>query len=93
MGVTKDSAIAKQERLAKIVSFNGQKTDYEKKLYLPMFIYAQTKKGEIIGRADYIVNGELVDSVPIILGEEIFEKTTQPKQSIFDKIKKFLGFG
>ncbi len=93
VGATKDTAIAKQERPAEIVSFNGQKPEYEKKLYMPMFIYAQTKKGDIIGRADYIVNDEVVDSVPIVLGEYLFEKVNEPKLSIFDKIKNFFSFG
>lgn len=91
VGATKDTAVAKQQRAGRITAFNGEKPPYEKKLYLPMFIYAQTKKGEMIGHADYIVNGEVVDSVPVVLGEELCENTTQPKQSVLSKIKKFFS--
>lgn len=91
VGATKDTALVKQQRPARITAFSGEKPPYQKEVCLPMFIYAQTQKGEVVGRADYIVNGEVVDSVPVVLSENLIENNKEKKQSIFDRIKNIFS--
>ncbi len=86
VGGKREVAFVKQQIPATITMFGNNKPNVEKKVYLPKFIYAPAKKGDIIGRADYIINNQVVQSVPIVVDEDIKELYIEPRFSI----KKFI---
>ena len=60
-------------------------------MYLDNFIYAPVKKGEALGRIDYLLDGKVLKSVALKAAEDVGEKRV--KKGIFQKIKDFFTYG
>lgn len=93
VGGKREIAFVKQVTPATITMFSNNMSNVEKKIYLPRFIYAPVKKGDIVGRADYIIDGKVVQTIPIISDEDVDELYIKPSFSfkkllwnVFDKI-------
>ncbi len=64
--------------------------DYELVIYLPKFVYAGVKKGDISGRVDLVSkNGTIIDSSSLIFTDDAPEKVIDKKEksSFFTKLK------
>ncbi len=74
-----------------IVRENGGTDKIERRVYLDNFIYAPVKKGEALGRIDYLLDGKVLKSVALKAAEDVGEKRV--KKGIFQKIKDFFTYG
>ena len=70
------------------VTVNNSNSSLIKKIYAPRLIYASVKKGEYIGKVDYIYNGKTVASVPLRADESI--DTIKYRFNIFSYIKELI---
>ncbi len=64
--------------------------DYETVIYIPRFVYAGIKKGDVSGRVDLVSkNGAVIDSSPLVFASDAPEKIIQKnkKTSFFEKLK------
>lgn len=64
--------------------------DYEMVIYLPRFVYAGVKKGDVSGRVDLVSrNGTIIDSSTLVFTSDAPEKMTQnnKKISFWQKLK------
>ncbi|MDR0904020.1 MAG: D-alanyl-D-alanine carboxypeptidase [Ruminococcus sp.] len=82
------------ERKPIFMSVKGEIPEFDCSIILPEFIYAPVTAGQTVGRAEFIYDGNVVDEVSIIAGENV-EKITrkQPKALyyvIIDFLKKYV---
>lgn len=66
--------------------------EIKQKIYLPSFIYAPVKKGDIVGYAELFTNDNTLVKIPITAAENCSgtEATYTPKKTLKEKIKEFL---
>jgi hypothetical protein len=72
----------------------GEIPETECNIILPEFLYAPVSEGQIVGRAEFIYDGNVVDTVPVTAAEsaEIITRK-QPKALyyvIIDFLKKYV---
>ena len=70
---------------------NGGDDKIERKIYLDNFVYAPVKKGEALGRIDYLLGGKVLKSVKVKAAENVGEKRV--KKGFFQRIKEFFTYG
>ncbi len=94
VGGEKNVAFCKQIEPAKLPLYPEDLKKVEKKVIIPQFAYAPLKKGDVIGHSDYVLNGEIIQSIPILLDEDINELPEKPKSrldsfidNIFNRLK------
>ncbi len=65
----------------------------EKIIYLPRFIYAPVFEGDVVGRVEYIINGKIAESAPIVSCDNVKEKASSGflKKTIYF-FKKIVSF-
>ena len=63
VGGKSEIAYLKQKEPANLMLYYDDVSKVEKKVLLPRFEYAPLKKGDIVGRADYIVNGVVINVI------------------------------
>lgn len=62
------------------------------RVYLPEFIYAPVKKGDILGKIELIADGKVISQSSIISSEDIMSAEPLPeKKSVFSKIKEIFN--
>ncbi len=81
-----------QEKPVVITKYNDEKKELQKRIYIPQFVYAPVKKGDVVGRVDYYMDEKFVQSIPIIASESINQKIIKPKKTIIDRILSFFHF-
>ena len=59
----------------------------ERIIYAPRFLYAPIKRGEAIGRVEYLLDGEVLKSTPLISSDDVSELR---KPTFFERITVFL---
>ena len=99
VGGKRELAYVKQQESAKLTLYSEDISKIQKRIILPKFEYAPLNKGDIVGRAEYLLNGEVIQSIPIIVDEDVDELYIKPKPTIkemfkkvFDKFKKHKGW-
>lgn len=65
------------------VFVSDTETEITRKIYLEKFIYAPVKKGSIIGYAEYISDGRVIEKIPLTAASDV-EKTEH--KNIFDRL-------
>lgn len=57
----------------------------------PHFVYAPVKKGDIIGKIDYMIKGNVVDSIYLSAAEDVFcvNETYAPKKSFINRLTEW----
>ena len=74
------------------VSLRDKSCDITQQIYLPEFIYAPIKKGDILGEVQLIKDGRVISESSIISSEDIPSAEPLPeKKSIFSKIKEIFN--
>lgn len=74
-----------------IVLENDGADKIERKVYLDNFVYAPVKKGDALGRIDYLLDGKVLKSVNLKADENVGEKRV--KKGLFQRIKEFFTYG
>lgn len=69
-----------------IYSYSGEKGEIRQKIYLPAFLYAPIDKGEIIGKAELLMNGRVIASSELIAGESIRAIAPTEDDSILERL-------
>lgn len=59
------------EEITLLKEKNGKLT---RVVYAPRFLYAPIKQGEVVGRAEYLIDGELIKTTPLISCDDVSEK-------------------
>ena len=90
-GGKSDIAYVRQANPADITIYGNYDDKVEKIVNLPYFVYAPVKKGDVVGRADYLINGEVVQSIPILADEDIDEVYHEKNKSVVDIFLDFIG--
>lgn len=91
VGGKKNVAYVKQQEPVTVTSVGLETPNVEKQIILPRFAYAPIKKGDIVGRADYKVDGKVVQSIPIVADEDVDELYIKPKASLKDLFSNFIS--
>ncbi len=66
------------------VEFLFRKGDrIEKEVYLPRFIYAPVSRGDVVGRVEYLKNGEIVETVSLVSSDTV---KVYEELSFFEKL-------
>ena len=74
------------------VSLRDKSGDITQQIYLPEFIYAPIKKGDILGEVQLIKDGRVISESSIISSEDIPSAEPLPqKKSLFSKIKEIFN--
>ena len=79
-GVSESVSVCGAERKVFVSDTHKEIT---RKLYLEKFVYAPVKKGSIIGYAEYICDGRVIEKVPLTASADIEKKE---HKNIFDRI-------
>ena len=90
MGGQEDNVSVIAEKDASIVLPVESKSELERKVYIDSFFYAPVKKGQNVGRIDYIVDTKVVSSVNITAVDTVEAKKNN---NIFNKIKELFSNG
>ncbi|MDR0974788.1 MAG: D-alanyl-D-alanine carboxypeptidase [Ruminococcus sp.] len=89
-----DSVKLSLKRKPIFMSVKGEIPETEYSIVLPQFIYAPVTAGQIVGKAEFISDGKIVDSIPVIAAEDVKLITRrQPKAfyyTIIDFLKKYV---
>lgn len=91
VGGTEKTVAVTGESDVSIILENGSTDKIERKVYLDNFVYAPLKKGDSLGRIDYLLDGKVLKSVAIKAAENVGAKTV--KKGIFQRIKEFFTYG
>lgn len=87
VGGEKGLAMCRLSKPSQLTVYNTDKSQIDTKIIIPSFIYAPVNKGEIIGKVEYYKGKELIQSIPVMVNENIKEKTqTVEKSNIFKRI-------
>ncbi len=73
VGGKRELAYIKQQSAPTTVLYGSNDLKVKKVIILPPFLYAPLKKGDIVGRADYIVDNKVVESIPLVVNEDVDE--------------------
>lgn len=57
----------------------------------PAFVYAPVFKGDIVGYIMYYYDGKLIEQLPVIASENIYEHITEVKKSVFENMAEWLN--
>lgn len=90
VGGQEDSVSVIAEKEASIVLPVESKSELVRKVYIDSFFYAPVKKGQNVGRIDYIVGTKVVSSVNITAVDTVEAKKNN---NIFNKIKELFSNG
>ncbi len=72
--------------LAGDIEFLSRKGDkIERVVYLPRFIYAPISRGDVVGKVEYLKNGELIETASLVSSDTVKE---HKEPSFFEKILK-----
>lgn len=88
VGGKRQIAYLKQKEPASLSIYSDDISNVTKQIILPRFEYAPLNAGDEVGRADYILNGVVIKSVPIIVDQGVEELYKKPKPTIKDIVKK-----
>ncbi len=91
VGGKREIAYLKQKERVTLSVAADDVAKVKKVIILPQFAYAPLKKGDVVGRADYVLNGTVIKSVPIIAEEDVAEFYKEPKKSVWQFIKGLFG--
>ena len=58
---------------------------------LPRFIYAPFAAGRVVGRIDFVYDGSVVFSTPLVTAEGLDALIIEPPPTLFDRIRGFFG--
>ena len=91
VGGESDSVTAMSEG-GNVIVCDGKNADkVEKKIYLDSFVYAPVSEGDVIGRIDCVLDGEVLRSIPLTAVQDV--KARKVKKSFIKKIKEFFTYG
>jgi len=91
VGGKRDIAYLKQKEPAELTLMTDDVSKITKKIILPRFEYAPLNAGDEVGRAEYILNGEVIKSIPIVVDGGVEELYIEHKDTIIDKVLNLLN--
>ncbi len=72
-GINKTAkAIAKEDKF--VLSEKGNRDEVQKRVFVNDSIVAPVKKGDVLGRVEFVANGKVLDSVDIVAKEDVLKK-------------------
>jgi D-alanyl-D-alanine carboxypeptidase/D-alanyl-D-alanine carboxypeptidase (penicillin-binding protein 5/6) len=94
VGGASDTAAIELTRKPVATAIDNKLPQLDTRIILPDFVYAPVRTGDIVGRAEIIADGSVLDTVDLIAAEDV-EKVSkkQPKAlyySIIDFLKKYV---
>jgi len=82
VGGKREIAYCKQTAPATLTLFSDDISKITKRVVLPRFVYAPLNAGDEVGRAEYVFEGKVVVTIPIVVDESVEELYIKPKPSI-----------
>lgn len=73
VGGTKSRVKVTTQYTPKIAAFNQSSCDIEEIIYIKRFEYAPLKKGSVVGEARYYKENKLIDVIPVLTAEEVYQ--------------------
>lgn len=77
VGGAEDEVDVRGEADVSLVTAAGRAKNIQRKIYLDSFVYAPVKKGEKLGRIDYLLDGRVLKSIALIAGEDVEIRKTR----------------
>ena len=74
-----------------LVTESGKAEIIQRKIYLDAFVYAPVQAGDTLGHIDYVLDGKVLDSVPLTAAEDVAAHTV--RKNLFEKLKEFFTYG
>ena len=74
-----------------LIVASGEQEKIKREIFIDSFAYAPVKKGDVLGKIEYSLNGRLLKAVELIASENIEARTV--KKNLFQKIKEFFSYG
>ena len=61
------------------------------KVYAPGFLYAPVKYGQVIGHAEYVLDGETIAELTLTAGDDVDIRKSEKKPSLWQGIGDFFA--
>lgn len=88
VGGTKDFVDIVPQGDTQLILTDVNAADIKQQIVIEHFLYAPVKKGQVVGKLEYLIGNEVIKSVNLVANENIEYKYSEKKLSWVDKFKQ-----
>ena len=74
--------------------FKGKSDRLERKIYLPGFLYSPVEAGQVVGRIDYLLDGQTVAAADILAADQVSPQPADPaaqREEVLYWLRRLIG--